>query len=487
MKKLALSLTAAFCVLGLILIIRTLTFRSRQISIRPVPALSLNTAVLIERLARVVQFRTVSRSDLRQPPSAELAGMREFLDASFPLTHRFLEKEIVNGQSLLYKWPGRESSLKAVLLMAHMDVVPVDPSSESAWRYPPFSGVLADGFIWGRGTMDDKSSMLGILEAVEHLLRTGFSPRRTIYLAFGHDEEVGGQEGAAKIAELLGARHIEFEFALDEGLNIYNGIIGGIDAPVALIGVAEKGDLSLRLAVQTSGGHSSIPPLKTAIGLLSRTLERIHSAPLPSRLGLATREMLEFLGPEMAWSQRLPLANLWLFGPLVRWQLAASPLTDALIRTTIVPTIFHAGVKENVLPSRATAVVNLRLLPGDTLASATEYIHRLVVDPTIKIEPLPLPIEPSTVSDTTGPSFGLIHRTIRETAPQVLVAPALLIAATDSRHYQSLTKNIFRFLPITVGPNDTRRYHGIDERIAVRDYERLIRFYVRLLENLNRL
>jgi carboxypeptidase PM20D1 len=185
----------------------------------------------------------------------------------------------------------------------------------------------------------------------------------------------------------------------------------------------------------------------------------------------------------MAWSKRLALANLWLFDPFVRKQLAASPLTNAVIRTTIAPTIFNAGIKDNVLPTGAAAVINLRLLPGDTIASAIEHVRDTINDARIKVAPLAVQMEPSAISDISGPSFGLIHRTIREIEPQALVAPALLVAATDSRHYQALTRNIFRFLPITLGPEDTKRYHGIDERISVRDYERLVRFYTRLIQN----
>jgi carboxypeptidase PM20D1 len=193
--------------------------------------------------------------------------------------------------------------------------------------------------------------------------------------------------------------------------------------------------------------------------------------------------MLEFLGPEMAWYNKLALANLWLFGPLVRKQLAASPLTNAAIRTTVAPTLFNAGVKDNVLPAKATAVINLRLAPGETIDGATAHVQVTIGDPNVKITPLPVQIEPSKISDIKSPSFAMLHQTIRETAPQALVAPALLVAATDSRHYQRMSRNIFRFLPITLGPEDTQRYHGIDERIAIDDYERCIRFYAQLIRN----
>ncbi len=487
MKKLFLALLTAVGLLGVIILVRAATFKSRQIHPAPVAPISLDREAIIRRVAEAIRFKTVSYQTPGRSNAPEFQSFHAFLEKSFPQVHRHLGKETIGGRSLLFTWQGRDETLKPILLMAHMDVVPIDPSTETAWRHPPFSGTLADGYIWGRGTMDDKGSVLAILEAVEHLLRAGFIPNRTIYLAFGHDEEIGGNHGAAKIADLLRARNVELEFVLDEGMNILDSVIAGVTAPVALIGIAEKGYLSLRLSVQTTGGHSSIPPADSAIGLMSRALQRIDAAPFPARLNGPSRGMFDFLGPETAWSEKLALANLWLFDPLVRKQLAASPLTNAVIRTTIAPTIFNAGVTENILPTRAVAVINLRLLPGDTIASATEHMRQAIDDPRIKIDALPGQIEPSAVSDIAGPSFYLIHRTIREIAPQALVAPALLVAATDSRHYRALTRNIFRFLPITLGPEDTKRYHGTDERISVQDYERLVRFYARLIMNSNQL
>jgi carboxypeptidase PM20D1 len=331
--------------------------------------------------------------------------------------------------------------------------------------------------------MDDKASMLAILESVEHLLGEGFRPKRTLYLAFGHDEEVGGTRGAAKIAALLRSRDISLDFVLDEGLNVFNGIIPGIAAPVALVGVAEKGYLSLRLTTQATSGHSSIPPPDTAIGIVSRALQRLHANPFPTRLSGAARQMLDFLGPEMSWTNRLALANLWLFDPLVRRQLSQSPLTNAAIRTTLAPTVFHAGNTENVLPAQASAVINLRLLPGDSISSATEHVRRAIDDPRVAISPLEIQVEASPVSDAHSTASELLQRTIRQTLPDTLVAPGLLVAATDSRHYAALTANVFRFLPITLGPDDAKRYHGIDERISFDDYERCVRFYTQLIRN----
>ena len=480
MKRIVLALFGSLIVLLLILAGRTIAFRSRQIAAAPTAPISLDRRAALERLSRAIQFRTVSHRDPAQLSVEEFTRLREFIRGSFPLVAQQLGREIVGEQSLLYTWPGEDRELEPILLMAHMDVVPAD---EQGWSHPPFSGALAENHIWGRGAMDDKASMLAILEAVEHLLRQGFRPKRSVYLAFGHDEEVGGSRGAARIAELLRSRGVSLDFVLDEGLNVLNGIIPGIAAPVALVGVAEKGYLSLRLTAQAASGHSSIPPPDTAIGIVSRALQLLNANPFPTRLSGAARQMLAFLGPEMSWTNRLALANLWLFDPLVRKQLAQSPLTNAAIRTTLAPTVFHAGNAENVLPAKASAVVNLRLLPGDSISAATEHVRRAIDDPRVTVTALEVKVEASPVSDPNSRAFELVQRTIRQTIPGALVAPGLLVAATDSRHYAGLTKNVLRFLPITLGAGDAKRYHGIDERISFDDYERCVRFYTQLIRN----
>ena len=480
LKKFAVAGLALVLLVVLVLVVRAQRFRSRQINVHPGAEIALDTPALLKRLSRALQFRTISSPNAEPAAVAEFERFHAFLFAAFSGVAAKLEKELIGAHSLLYSWPGADRTLKPILLLAHMDVV---PATEENWRYPPFSGTVADGFVWGRGAMDDKSSLMALLEAVEHLLRDGFAPARTVYLAFGHDEELGGGNGAAQIADRLRRRAVELEFVLDEGLNVFEGIIPNIASPVALIGVAEKGYLSLRLAVETPGGHSSIPPGETAIGIIGRALHKLEAKPFPSRLNGPTRQMLEYLGPEMSWPHRLVLANLWLFGPLVKEQMARSPLTNAAIRTTLAPTSFHAGVAENVLPAGAAAVVNLRLLPGDTIAGAVDQVRRVIDEPRIKITPLPLQTEPSPVSADSGTAFALLQRTIRQTIGDVSVAPALLVAATDSRHYAGLTENVFRFLPITIGPADTARYHGVDERITARDYQRLVRFYAQLIRN----
>ncbi|MGZ8463942.1 MAG: M20 family peptidase [Candidatus Binatia bacterium] len=481
MNKLFGVLALVAAVLGGALLIGVQRFVPRQIDVAPATPMEIDVDAAAQRLSRAIRHRTVSPVD--SASQAEFERFLAFLTESFPALHKRLARETVNQLSLLYTWQGTRTELKPILLLAHMDVVPADPASEKSWTYPPFSGQLADGYIWGRGAMDDKASVLGILEAVERLLSEGFHPTRTIYLAFGHDEEIGGANGAAKIAATLAARSVQLEYVLDEGMNILRGVIEGVNAPVALIGVAEKGYLSVELSANADGGHSSIPANDNAIGRISRALQRLDATPFPARLRGPTRAMFDYLGPEMGWTQKLLLANLWLFEPLIANRLSKSPLTNAILRTTLAPTIFSSGIKENVLPAQARAVINLRIMPGESTASALEHVRTSIDDPKIKLTPLPIRMEPSAVTDIGSQSFKLVERTIRQTAPEAIVAPALLVAATDSRHYAGLTKNVLRFLPITISAADTSRYHGIDERIALTDYLRCINFYAQLIRN----
>jgi carboxypeptidase PM20D1 len=278
------------------------------------------------------EIRTISFERPSNRSQAQLLEFRAYLEHAFRTSTRALRREVVNGYSLLFTWPGANPAAKPILLMAHQDVVPVAPGTEKGWHADPFSGEIRDGFIWGCGSWDDKGNLLGILEAVESLAASGFRPRRTIYLAFGHDEENGGAEGASQIAKLLAERAVHCEFALDEGLLIAEGILPGLRPPAALIGIAEKGSVTLQLTAVATPGHSSMPPARSAIGALASAIERIQAAPMPAAVAGVTAKMFDALAPELTGFNRVAMSNLWLFGPIVRSQLEAGSSTNALIR-----------------------------------------------------------------------------------------------------------------------------------------------------------
>jgi carboxypeptidase PM20D1 len=474
---------ACAAALAMVLVVRALP---RGAPDPPVPAqtpLPLDRGALAAHLGRALTFRTVSISAQTPPDLPELRALHAWLEETFPAVHRTLEREVVSEGSLLYRWAGSDPDLAPVLLMAHLDVVPVEPGTEARWTHPPFDGAVERGFVWGRGALDDKASLLGILEAAELLAETGFAPSRDLYLAFGHDEEVGGERGAAAIAARLGQRGVHLLFTLDEGMAIAGaGAFPGLVRDVAMVGTAEKGFLSLALTARAEGGHSSRPPERTAIGALARALAALEAHPFASDLVPPVSSMFDAVADDVSFPVRLALRNRWLFGPALRRLLARRPETDALIRTTAAPTILRAGVKDNVLPSEARAVVNFRIRPGDTVEGVVAHVRRAVADPGIELEVLE-GREPTLPGPPGGDGFALLARTIRETQPGVAVVPALSIAGTDSKHYGAVADETLRFLPLRLTRPEAARIHGTDERIGVDAYVDVVRFYVRLLEN----
>ncbi len=469
--------------LALVLLLNTLRFMSRQVEVEPAAMVKLDERQMAERLARALQFKTVSYPEPSDFDTEEFLGLHAYLEGTFPRVHTALKREVVGAYSLLYSWPGRNGSLKPILLMSHIDVVPVEPEAEAKWSYPPFAGQIADGFIWGRGTLDIKSGAMAILEAIEFLLANGFEPQRDIHVALGHDEEVGGANGNARMASLLEERGVQLRYVLDEGGAIVHDVIPGVKDPVAYVAVAEKGYYGLKLTGEGPGGHSSMPPPHTAVGVVARAIHKLESNPLPADQGGITGQMLDYLGPEMPFSQKLVLANRWLFGPLIKRRFAKSSAMNATMRTTTAVTMVGGGVRRNVLPTTAWAVVYFRLMPGKTLDHVFEHVRKVVNDERVKFQESGFKSEASVVSDSESDDFQVLQRTIREVFPNVLVAPALAVVITDSRHYERITESTFRFIPTRFGRHDLDRLHGVDERIGVENYAEIVRFFIQQIRN----
>jgi carboxypeptidase PM20D1 len=483
LKKIVLALGVAALALLSIVLWRAARFTSRQIAVAPASDLEIDSAALAQRLARAIRFRTVSYADRERIDGGQFAELRSYIETTYPRVQQRLKREVVGSHSLLFTWPGKSVG-SPILLIGHLDVVPVEDETLQHWTHPPFDGVIADGYVWGRGAMDDKGSVFGLLEAAEALLGQGFEPSTTIHFAFGHDEEIGGSQGARAVAALLEERGVKPSVVLDEGGSLVAGFLPGMAQPVATVGIAEKGYLSVELKVQAEGGHSSVPPPQTAIGILSAAVERLEQNQVPANLDSIVRQTLDYLGPELPLLPRLVAANLWLFGPLMETVLSRSAPTNATIRTTTAVTMFEAGVKDNILPTAGRAVVNFRILPGDTVASVVAHVRKVVDDPRIEVNASSNSSESSPVSPADSEAFRTIHRTVREIFPSAVVAPSLVLGATDARYYAHLTPNAYRFIPILLSPDDVRRFHGIDERLGVEAYATAVRFYTRLIRNL---
>lgn len=465
--------------LVVVLVVNTVRFESKQLNAQVVPAPPL-TNLALEHFQQAVRIKTISFGDTIPPDSSQFFAFHRFLRSAYPRVHENLALERVKDYSLLYKWEGSNPSANPIVLMAHMDVVPVEPGTESIWTVDPFGGVIKNDTIWGRGTTDDKMNLIAMMEAVETLLASGFTPSQTIYFSFGHDEEIGGA-GAIAIASLLKSRNIRASLVLDEGGIITLDKVPGVSQPVALIGTSEKGYLSLNLSVEVNGGHSSMPGTETAIDILSRAILKLRDNPFEAGFSKSTSDFMDYVGPEQPFLQKMFFANRWLFESVIIGIYEGSAGGNAMVRTTIAPTIFNAGIKDNIIPTIARATINFRLLPGDSREAVIEKVKYILADDRVKVEPTAFGNEPSKVTPTDGIAFKAVERSVRTTFDNTIVAPFLMVGATDSRHFSEVSDQIIKFSPMS----DPIGFHGIDERISVDGYRHGIWFYEQLIRSFN--
>ncbi len=485
MKKLfKLLITTLFLALLILIVVfafNTLRFNSKQLAkVEPIAKLQLDDACT-DRFIASIQIPTLSYTDRIDTLAFE--QLDSLFRDNYPMIYDRMHMRPINEFSHIYRWKGRDPSLLPILLIGHTDVVPIE--NEKVWQEAPFSGVQKDGYIWGRGTLDDKINVVGLLEAATLLMQEEFAPTRDVYFAFGHDEEVGGKNGAVAMAKYFSEQGIQFEFVLDEGLVVLKEALKGLEPPLAMIGIAEKGFTNLQLSIALEdGGHSSMPPANTAIGMLANAVAALNNQPFPSRIDGATQGLLEYAGPEMSLFNKVLFANLWATEGVIKSTLAKDATSAALVRTTTSPTIFNSGIKDNVLPSQADATVNFRILPGETVSSVKERVEKVINNPAVKIEvDKNFSSNPSPVSSTSSFGFRVLQKTLQETYSETVIAPGLVIAATDSRQYASVANDVYRFTPICVDRDDIKRIHGNNERISVENYHDAIRFYKRLIEN----
>ncbi|TDQ19295.1 carboxypeptidase PM20D1 [Algoriphagus boseongensis] len=445
-----------------------------------------------KRLSEGIKFKTISNQDRTDFDENAFKEWHAFLEKTYPLTHQTLKKEILGDPrkfSLLYTWEGANKALAPVVLMGHQDVVPVVPGTESQWEHDAYSGDIADGYIWGRGSLDDKVMIMAILESIEMHLKKGLKPERTIYLVFGQDEEVMGPEGVSQVVKELESRGIkEIAMVLDEGLPLAPGQFPGIKAPTALIGTAEKGYLTLELKVSGPGGHSGMPPKNSNIGILALAITKLEANPFPNRITDVVRDQYKTMGPFLSEEQQKLIAKDDTFIEFMLTQ----PMTTAMIHTTTAVTMVNGGIKENVLPPFASALVNFRILQGETVASVVEHVNKVIDDKRVTVTELPASIDPSPISSSTGPEFQLIEKTIRQTwgTPDLIVVPYLVIGGADAKYFAAspMTKNVYRFTALRVeSAADTQRWHGVNERVLITEYAKSIGFFYQFIGNLKEL
>jgi carboxypeptidase PM20D1 len=475
MKKFLYLLLAIVVIIIAILLFNTVSLSSKQVASEPFEKISISDAVY-GNLSKAIQFPTISFSEDAIPDSTAFYGFQRFLAETFPLVHENLTLEKISDYSLLYTWKGSDSNKQPIILLSHQDVVPVDEPTLSDWEAAPFEGKITATDIIGRGTLDDKGTLIALLESVEQLLKESFVPSQTIYLAFGHDEEVGGANGAAKIAKLLKERGVKASMTLDEGGFLADGLVPGIDKTVAIVNLAEKGFASFRLIVETKGGHSSAPPKENTIGMLAQAIVDLEANQLPYKLVEPINHQLEYMGGELPFLTKVAFANPWLF---------KKPILEGLnAHTTTAATIIEGGVKNNVIPTVAEATINFRILPGETIESVKEHIINTVSDK-IRVDPVGFLTNPSPVSKIDSEAYRSLEKTIRSVFPESVVVPGLVGGGTDARYFYEVSDDVYRFYPIRLAPESVTRFHGIDEKISKENYKEIIQFTYQLIKELN--
>ncbi|MFC5284390.1 M20 family peptidase [Pedobacter alpinus] len=470
---------AVFLLLVFIVLFKTFTFKSKQVYPPQAKELILDDSC-VQRFQKAIQYKTISYDNASLIDSAAFEGFQVFLAESYPLVFTKMELEKVNTFGLILHWKGKLQNSKPVVLMAHQDVVPIEEATKDKWTVNPFSGEIKDGYIYGRGVIDDKGSLIALLESAEILLQQGFVPQSDIYFVFGHDEEISGLKGAKAIATLFKERKIEPAFVLDEGGIITEFKVPGLNKNAAVVGIAEKGYQTIELKINIPGGHSSMPEDKTAIDELAKAVVKLKENPFKAELSQTVQNFLSYIGPEMPFVSKMAMANQWLFAPMIKSTYSKSGAGNATIRTTTATTIFNAGLKENLIPGEAQATVNFRALPGVTREDVIAHVKKVIENDSIKITPIGLGNEPKQVANVDSEEFKKLQKTISAFKKDIVVAPYLVLGATDGRYFGDLTTQVFRFIPFT----DPEGFHGVNERIKVSEFKKGISFYYELMKGI---
>jgi carboxypeptidase PM20D1 len=460
-------------------VVRTIIFQRSKGSVEMIEPLQVDNQQVAEHLAAAIRCQTVPIDDKGTPDPDAFQQLHQMLKETYPLVHEKLKIQKINEYSLVYIWQGTRSDLDPIMLMAHQDVVSADPTE---WTHPPFDGVIADGFVWGRGSLDIKNQLIGIMDAAEALLQQGYRPERTVIFGLGHDEETGGTNGCKVIGQQLKERRIRLAGIVDEGGGIMAGLAAGVRGKIALIGNSEKGYLTVEFTVNAPPGHSSTPPPQTSIGILSKALTRLEAHPMPIHLR-RLRPLYHGIGTAAPFYIQVAFANVWLFSPILKHWLVSKPEMNASMRTTTALTIINGGVEDNTIPAEVKAIANFRLLPGDTIADVLWHIKKVIKDDRVKFKPVEGKFnEALPVSPTKSVAYQSLHKVIRQIFDNPPVAPFVMLGGTDCQHFVPVCDNIYRFTSVVMNESFMGLEHGIDERIPVEAIGKMVQFYTQLIK-----
>lgn len=462
-----------------VLLIRTLQFKPVAQDDVPEAPVTLDEEKIVRDMQDMIHCKTVSNRDCSRMDMSEFEKFHQLLAERFPLVHQNCTLQKLGHTGLLYHLPGKSHD-KAGVCMAHYDVVPAE---EADWEKPAFEGILEDGILWGRGTLDTKGTLCGIMEALEMLLQQGYVPGHDLYLSFSGDEEVDGSSCPA-IVDWFAQQGITPDWVVDEGGAVVDRVFPGYSGQCALIGIAEKGSLNVEFSMHSQGGHASTPPTKQLLGHLSRALLRVEGKPFPFQLTKPVAEMFNTVGRHSNFLFRMIFANLWCFKPVLNLvgKMSGGEL-NAMMRTTVALTRFEGSDAYNVMPPKASFGANLRLMGTDTVDSATEYLKKAISNDNITITRIS-GTDPSPCSDLNCEGWNRLKTAIRQTWPEAVVSPYLMMACSDSRHYNRITDRVYRFSAMHLSKEERGMIHGNNERIPVKTLVKTAAFYVRLLKQL---
>lgn len=472
-------IVAAIVLFLLVVMIRTILFVPKPEPEVRTDEVAVDREKIVSDMAAMIRCKTVSNRDERLVDWEEFTKFQELLRERFPLVHQHCQLEHVGKTGLLYFWKGT-SSEKPSVCMAHYDVVPVN---EDGWEKPAFEGLIEDGCIWGRGTLDTKGTLCGVMEAAEQLLAQGFVPKNDLYFSFSGEEEIDGKS-CPDIVSFLEKKGVKPAIVLDEGGAVVEKTFPGVDREIAMVGIGEKGSVSLDFSMESQGGHASTPPPHTILGQLSKAVTRIEASPFPRQLTKPVAEMFDAVGRYSTFGMRVIMANLWCFLPLLDLICKKSGgELNAMMRTTVAVTRMQGSDAYNVLPPKASFGVNLRLMGKDTIDSATAYLKKVIGNDKIQVN-LVGGMNPSIYSDTSCEEWNLLTRVIHTTWPEAIVSPYLMMACSDSRHYCRITDRVYRFSAMKLSGEERAMIHGNNERVPIETLLKTVQFYVRFMKEL---
>lgn len=473
-------------ILGVFLVVtlvRAAFWTPEKNEFEPLPDEQVDVDKYRKDLSDAIKIKTISNVDVDKVDWNEFKRLHALFEERFPLVYKNLKCEEISLASLLFTWEGKNPDLEPIALLGHQDVVPVAAGTEGDWTHPAFDGVDDGEFVWGRGALDMKNHLIAVLESVESLLAEGFAPERTVYLCFGHDEEIvaAPTSGAGSIAAVLKERGVHLDSVIDEGGAILNLNVGKIlNKKLAGVGIAEKGYVDYRVSVSAKGGHSSQPPEHTALGALADVIKDIEGHQFKAKMPAFVYELFTKIGKNVSYPARIVTCNLWLLKPLITAVMKKIPPAASLIHTTTAVTMAEGSPAANVLPQKASVTVNFRMMPGVTMKNVEEHIRSCVRNKNIEVEYLKGK-EASKVSPTDSRSFKILEEICTRTDPDLLVAPYLVMGGTDAYHYEEVCDNIYRFAPFVMDTKLLLTTHGTDERIPISCMADGLKFFKRYI------